>query len=84
MSLTEAVKALKAERRELEGEIKKVDRAITLLEPPKPVAEPPKKKPKPRTPWSGPVEAVTCPTCGFVAKAAQGLTAHDRAAHPED
>lgn len=88
MSVSEAVKALLKEKTKLLAEVTRIDKAIAVLDPPdkavaKAVAQTAKPKPKQATKWSGPIEAVTCPECGFVAKAPQGLSAHERLRHPD-
>lgn len=84
MSLSDAVRSLKAERKTLMAEVGRIDRAIALLDPTE-KAEAPKPKAKPkRKEWTGPAEAVTCPICGFVAGAPQGLSAHVRIKHDDD
>ena len=83
MSVSEAVAALKDQKKTLEAEIKRIDKAIGVLDPTEAIstvkAKPAKtarKRPAKRKAWDGPKEAVTCPICGFVAKAPQGLSSH--------
>lgn len=82
MSVSEAVKALQSQKRTLQAEIARIDRAIGVLDPTEAVKtvqakpQPTKPKRRARKTWDGPKEAVTCPICGFVAKAPQGLSSH--------
>lgn len=83
MSVSEAVAALKNQKKSLEAEIRRIDKAIGVLDPAEAIstvkakpAKPAKKRKTTRKAWDGPKEAVTCPICGFVAKAPQGLSSH--------
>ena len=88
MSVSEAVKALTREKKQLLAEVSRIDKAIAVLDPTaaaSTIQAKPKPKPKKRkrAAWDGPIEAVTCPLCGFVAKAPQGLSSHLNS-HEED
>lgn len=92
--LEDARTLLEAEREALLSQLATVEAALATLSndqsasasrprsrTEKPASSRPKRSRRQQTKWSK--EELTCPACGFVAKAPQGLAGHIRNKHPE-